>query len=112
MSKDTFIAAYIEAAAWADTPEENPGADFSPEAINRLHADAGDFYDAHTADCEAYPEGIVQAGHDLWFTTCGHGVGYWENDDPVSQRLDAAAKASPMRHQEIYAGDDGLLYLV
>lgn len=108
MSKEVFIAAYIEAAVWADTPEENAGVQLSSEAINRLHADAGDFYDAHRVDCEEYIEGVDQAGRDFWFTRRGHGCGYWENTGTTSQRLDAAAKA--VGDCELYVGDDGLLY--
>ena len=108
-----FAAAFIEAALFADTPEDYEGdglhIGLASEDAERMRDFARRFFWANVDDIYAYPEGIVQAGHDLWFTTVGHGVGYWEQSDPASRRLDEAAKAL---HNEgiLYAGDDGLLH--
>jgi hypothetical protein len=117
MTNDTnaqiFAAAFVEAAVFADTPEGYEGKDgrigLASEDAEQMREFARTFYRANEADIIAYPEGITQAGHDLWFTINGHGVGYWENSDPVSVRLDAAAKAL-RRDGGLYEGDDGLLY--
>lgn len=108
-----FAAAFIEAALWADTPEGYEGDGLriglaSGEA-ERMRAFADSFFAANAEDILAYPEGVEQAGHDLWFTTAGHGVGYWEQSDPASKRLDEAAKAV-FHGGTLYEGDDGLLY--
>lgn len=104
-----FAAAYIEAAVFADWPEEAPGAPLSEELRLALTNDAEAFYDAHSADIDAYERDTgSDAGHDLWFTANGHGVGYWEHRSPEAVRLDAAARLSPAR--DLYVGDDGQVY--
>lgn len=108
-ARDIFIAAYIEAAVWADTPDDVPEAELADETRLALERVAGRFFDAHTDAIAAYEEGLVQAGHDLWFTQVGHGVGYWENHSEAAKHLDAAAKSK--RLEGLYVGDDGLLYL-
>jgi hypothetical protein len=110
---DTFATAFVEAALWADTPEDYQGnglaIGLSSESLKAMRAFAIKFYIANCGDIQAYPKGITQAGHDLWFTLCGHGVGYWENRDDCSQRLDDAVKALS-RSEGLYEGDDGLLH--
>jgi hypothetical protein len=110
-----FAAAFVEAALFADTPEYYEGKDgrigLSSDSAEKMRDFARAFYRANEPDIAAYPEGLTQAGHDLWFTTAGHGVGYWEHTDAASTRLDAAAKA--LRHEgTLYEGDDGLLYWI
>jgi hypothetical protein len=114
MNRETyFAAAFIEAALFADTPEGYQGKDgrigLASGDKEQMREFARAFYRDNEADVAAYPEGITQAGHDLWFTINGHGVGYWENSDGASKRLDAAAKAL-RREGGLYEGDDGLLY--
>ncbi len=112
-NSDIFATAFVEAALFADTPEEYCGKDSrigleSGEA-ERMRKFAQAFYQDNKADVDAYPQGLEQAGHDLWFTINGHGVGYWEEKDAVSKRLDTAAKAFGLG-SGLYEGDDGLLY--
>jgi hypothetical protein len=104
-----FATAFVEAALWADTPEDYQGPGLSSESLKAMRAFAIRFYIANCGDVQAYPEGITQAGHDLWFTLCGHGVGYWENRDDCSQRLDDAVSAL-RRSEGLYEGDDSLLH--
>jgi len=108
-----FAAAFVEAALFADTPEGYEGKDgrigLASDSAEDMREFAQAFYHANEADIAAYPEGVTQAGHDLWFTINGHGVGYWENSDDASKRLDAAAKAL-RREGGLYEGDDGFLY--
>jgi hypothetical protein len=109
---DHFTAAYIEAAVWADCDSDHEchGLPWAEETDARFAADAAAFYAAHEADILAYEEQTgSNAGHDLWFTRCGHGVGYWEHAGlPCADRLDAAAKA--LGGLDLYAGDDGKVY--
>lgn len=106
-----FSAAFVEAALWADTPEEYDGPGLATDAKNILVDFAEQFYYNNEIDVESYPQGIEQAGHDLWFTIRGHGVGYWENDDYASQRLNFAAKNLTDKLDDIYVGDDNFLYV-
>lgn len=108
--RDTFAAAYVEAAAFAGWPEDAPGgASWAPETLATLLSDAGAFYDAHAAAIAAYPEGLTQAGHDLWYTRCGDGCGYWEHEgNAAADELDAAASA--LGTVDLYLGDDGQVW--
>ncbi len=106
---NTFINAYIEAAEFADWPEDGAGASWAPDALTRMTKAAESFYAAHASAIEDYPEGVEQAGHDLWFTRNGHGVGYWENDGPAAEELDAAARALPT--VDLYVGDNGQVHV-
>lgn len=107
-----FVEAYIEAALWADSPRDDDDqtidADLAFDTRLEMQREAGDFYDANTADILAYAQGVTQAGHDLWFTRVGHGVGYWEEKGEAAERLDKAAKA--LGSVELWIGDDGWIY--
>jgi hypothetical protein len=51
-------------------------------------------------------------GHDIWYTTQGHGVGFWEGDDRWTGawvECNAYCKAKSLG--DAYVGDDGLLYI-
>jgi len=108
----SFTRSYIEAAVWADCgpDHETEGAAWAPETDQRFDHDAGAFYDAHEGDIEAYEDETgSNAGHDLWFTRCGHGVGFWEHKgNPAADRLDIAARS--LGNLDLYLGDDALVY--
>lgn len=113
MTRNEFIAAYIEAALFADTPEDAPeGATLNAGSKLKLELRAGEFYDRNESAITMYANSGhgSNAGHDLWFTQNGHGCGYWEHDTYSSARaLDAATKeqTTPV---DIYVGDNGELY--
>ena len=56
---------------------------------------------------------LEQTAYDLWLTRNGHGAGFWDRPELYGQ--DVADKltriAEEMGPQDIYPGDDGLLYL-
>lgn len=57
------------------------------------------FYKANTADLATYP--AANAGHDLWYTRNGHGVGFWEADhctEEEGERLTESAKSLGERY--------------
>ena len=77
------------------------------------------FYRANEADIEEGDDnsefgryGISQLGHDLYMTTQGHGVGFWENDYPRSEGFDDWVTANADNRDSEYVGDDSLLYSI
>jgi len=81
---------YIIAALWADAPEgTNPrvtreAMQVARETCTKFVTLAGDLlaqlpesYFAHP-DCGGHVEAAI--GHDLYFTSAGHGVGFWDRD--------------------------------
>ena len=106
---ETFASAFIEAALFT-LSEDETGDTLHPDTDSAMRAFAGDFYTRHQVAVEGYGEGVTQAGHDLWFTIQGHGVGYWEQaGEPHADTLDAAATCY-RGAEELYTGDDGLLH--
>jgi hypothetical protein len=108
---------YIFAALWADAPEGT-----RPRATKKARAVALEVcekfagsivelwpdilkcpaYWAHP-DCAGHPEGAV--GHDLWLTSAGHGVGFFDRDtlpDELLEKLTDLAGRAP--EAEFYRG--------
>lgn len=100
MTKDKFVRCYLTAVLFGEhCSNEDDGEylddvytfdDFSPEALERA-----------TADCEAFlqaaeksgflllqNEYAEQAAHDFYFTSRGHGTGFWDKPE-VYGRQDA-----------------------
>ncbi len=120
---DAFTLAYIEAALWSstcddDTPMDSRYSidDLAPETLDRIIADCAAFQAANS-DSFVYLGSVgrypvdAHAGHDFWLTRNGHGAGFWDGDwsEPSATQLtDAAHKCGEVY---LYAGDDGRLYL-
>jgi hypothetical protein len=89
---NVLIAAYIEAALWSSELDANYSADdISGETLVAMAADCFTFLAAphvlaaiSAADSrhafQAHGGAWSEAGHDLWFTRNGHGVGFWESE--------------------------------
>lgn len=109
---DTFTSAYIGAALWSSTDDNDRPLDsgeyeLAPEAIERIVADCRKFQSEN--DCSE--NGNSQAGHDFWLTRNGHGCGFWDGDWPeTGEILDKAAKA--YGNCDLYVGDDGRIYIL
>lgn len=86
---------FIIAALWAECPEgTNPRATKQAsaqaltictqfaESAGSLLDDAANRpgYGSHP-DCGTLHHGYAAAGHDLWLTSQGHGVGFWDRDE-------------------------------
>lgn len=89
---ETMAKHYLIAALWADCPEGT-----HPRATKQAQAQARETcakfiglianlipeildcpaYWAHP-DCDGKPEAAI--GHDLYLTSAGHGVGFWDRD--------------------------------
>ena len=101
----TMADAYVTCALFTEQselgiPERSGEFDSSPH-IGRVTKDSKAmaldlctvFYHANAADLADYPADC--AGHDLWYTRNGHGVGFWEADHCTKEegeRLTNSAK--------------------
>lgn len=113
---------YIIAAIWADCPEgTHPRAtrqaqDHALQVCTAFAIAAGpaleeaatrDGYGAHP-DCGNTHPAYAAAGHDLWLTSQGHGVGFWDRDPleagGLGDRLSAVAKQFSGTYAEFYCG--------
>lgn len=100
---NNFLDAFIEAALWSSTYEHedcqaciegqcNPSCDdgeyeLSENSLVKLMMMAIPFYEKNSdlieeaGNCLTDINADEQAGHDLWLTSQGHGVGFWETSD-------------------------------
>jgi hypothetical protein len=124
MSKQSFIASYIETALWSSTygddnesfPMDDGKHELATETRATMEREAGEFYDAHSDKFQydnitRNSEDVdASAGHDFWLTRCGHGAGFWDGDwvEPVATQLTNASKEAGER--DLYVGDDGMIY--
>ena len=126
---DAFTRAYIATALWSSLDDNcNPmdasysRSDIAPETLAKIVADCAKFQAENDETIRAAIEtGEVQrgsdfdeygrAGHDFWLTRNGHGAGFWDGDwpEPYADKLTKAAKA--FGTCDLYAGDDGKLYV-
>jgi len=127
-----MVRGYLSAMVWTTTDDDGntcddmePSTDARAEALAIVTA----FYDANHNDLGAYidlriaevgstynPHTARQleaygfAGHDLWLTSQGHGVGFWDRGHGrVGERLTKAAKV--FQGCSAYTTDDGYVDL-
>jgi hypothetical protein len=113
---DPFTQAYLEAALWATTGDDDESLDglytvddIADESLIE-HAEAcRQFQEANAADLDG--RNLILAGQDFWLTRNGHGAGYWGGDYPdgAGQRLTDAAHA--WGYSDACVGDDGHIHL-
>lgn len=121
---DEFTQGYIEAMFFTNASSPDDGdlatatvADLAAETWGTIEKECAAFQSQNaTLLAEAYtrddysPE---QAGRDFWFTRNGHGVGFWDRPQldagNLGDRLSAACRG---REVDVYAGDDGRVYLL
>ncbi len=128
---DDFIAGYEAAMLHADLSEEDaerileagddPASILAPSTREDIRGTCAAFLAAQHATIRVcagtHTEGSSDdtvwnhAGRDLWYTSRGHGAGFWDGDwpDPEAAQLTWAAKRCGS--SDLYLGDDGLLYL-
>lgn len=112
---DEFLQAYLEAALWSSTDENELPLDdrfgiedFSEEALKQATEDAIDFLKANEKDLEAAGSSWGYHGHDFWLSRNGHGAGFFDRDyGAAGDRLQEAAKVYGSLH--IIEGGDGKL---
>jgi len=119
MNPQTIADHYILAAIWADSPEgSRPRATQSARAAALRYVTAFTHrYPGLTAaamSAEGYgshpdagsPEGAF--GHDLWLTTQGHGVGFWDRPEldavDLGDNLSEACRQFGAQSYDFYRG--------
>jgi hypothetical protein len=113
---DKMLRAYVECALWSSTDDDERPLDerydvrdIAPETLASMVTDVQAFY---IANDDAIDGNHEQAGHDLWLTRNGHGVGFWARPDVYgdenARKLTDAAHA--MGERNLYVGDDGRIY--
>ncbi len=106
---ETVLQHYIGCALWADTPEETPDAEASPEFEAQAREDVESFIallDKEGVDSSDWTD--EQFGHDFWLTRRHHGTGFW---DRGFTNGDVLTKWSQTFSSDgLYVCDDGLLY--
>lgn len=105
--QEEFLSAYIEAIYFTetgDTGQPSALAELTPYFKAVAWSECRNFWRAYGAlICEAQvtPD---QAGHDLWLTRNGHGVGFWDRPEiygeDLAQELTRAAQAVGSRDAE------------
>ena len=127
---EEFFRAYLATALWSsiETSEDGeeifldrlPEEAMPEETKTRLREVAKAFYtkaldliflawDTVTCGPDFGPMG--RAGHDLWLTQNGHGVGYWDGDWPEPQATELTKLAKEVGEINMYLGDDKKIYL-
>lgn len=112
-----YLTAALFTADEADIPPTSGEFDPSPH-WGRLAQSTKDkaaevcraFYADNAADLTTYA--ADDAGHDLWFARCRHGVGFWEADHCTvdeGERLTAAAHR--LGEASLIVGDDGMFHI-
>lgn len=116
----TFTAGYVMAMEFANE-EIFPYYEHSPELDEKIKQDCAKFLDAaHLVlrKCDNYKlfrYVFNQAGHDFYFTRCGHGVGFWEsewnlpNGSPIFSNY-FTKLSKQFGNIDVYVGDDNLIY--
>ncbi len=123
---DKIVKGYIDAMLWSSGGETHPqpGEESDNlegfETSSQLKGEAWhiclNFYDDNEQDCLLFVERYRSdwdlwecLGHDLWLTSAGHGVGFW--DRGLGELGDRLTKACGQYKKDAYLGDDCFVYL-
>lgn len=110
-----FLDAYIKAALWSSTDENDEPLDdsygipdISGELMDKMIDDCLKFLDAANLDQSLY----AQAGHDFWLNRNGHGAGFWDRPEIYGEERakELSTLAETFGVVDLYVGDDGRIY--
>jgi len=100
VGSDDFLDAYITAALWSSTDDDDQpldanydDRDLTAAALKKMRADTAKFQ-KDNAELLDKAGDASQNGHDFWLTRNGHGAGFWDRgyDKAVGDALTKAAK--------------------
>ena len=107
-----YYADYFEAMFWADVDGSDniegtyDFSDINRECLLKQIKDLDAFFSEADEILEKTDYTHMQTCHDFYFTRCGHGVGFWENDhceEKEGQQLTELAK----KFGEVYISENG-----
>ena len=106
-----MVAAYLEAAVWADKPDDEDWSDanWSTQAIDLAYFDCCAFL--HLARSHINDWTMEQLGHDFYLTRNGHGAGFWDRDFGTKESRDTMTDLSKIFGEACPYEVDGFLYL-
>ena len=85
---DEFTKAYIEAALWSSTDDNDDPldsnyslSDIAPETLEKIKTDCKNFQDANGQLLIDGGWSMEQAGHDFWLSRNGHGADFFDRTD-------------------------------
>ncbi len=115
MNKQTILDHYITAILWSSVDDDGEPLDdnytredFAPESIDKVQSDIDQFINEAGSLLDGISDDMI--GHNLWFTRCGHGAGFWDRGlGGVGDQLTALCVSMP--NIDPYIGDDGKVYL-
>ncbi len=118
-SFDSFTQGYVEAMFFTEIPT---GEDWNvnmlaPSAIERIRADCASFQEKAgntiwmSLQFPSYCESQEHAGRDFWYTSQGHGCGFWDGDWPEPEATQMTRWAHLFAERHVYKGDDNLIYV-
>ena len=112
----SFNLAYIESLFWSEmdsdgTPFDDvkyADAELAPQALAKIEADC-DAFVLRLENLLIEPNETI--AHDFVLTRNRHGAGFWDGDyeEPLATQL--TNLAHEFGEQNLYQGDDGLLYV-
>jgi hypothetical protein len=120
---DAFTAAFIEAALWSTTGDDDEpldnnysASDIDPATLAAMERECADFQEKYGDLIEDDDSPAIDkwgrdemAGHEFWLTMNGHGAGFGDGNFPKhDDELYEAAKT--YRGFDLYVGDDGVIY--
>jgi hypothetical protein len=126
-SLDEFTQGYIEAMFFTDCNTDNEEladasfAELAPDALERIKQTCERFQTKHAALLEqAYGQrgkyedsayDATKAGRDYWYTSNGHGTGFWDRGlEAIGDALTEATKY-PYANVDLYRGYDELIHI-
>ena len=122
MTKDQFLRCYLTAVLFGEhCSDEDDGEyldavytidDFSPEALERATADCSAFLQAaeNAGIPLLYANYAEQAAYDFYFTSQGHGVGFWDRPEYGKQEAEILTKIAKNFRCPDYYDADGEIY--
>ena len=106
-----MVAAYLEAAIWADKPEDEDWdtTEWEPDSEATAWFECCAFL--KLAKWHINDWTMEQLGHDFWLTRNGHGTGFWDRDFGTEESRDALTMLSKVFGECSPYQYKGLLYL-
>jgi hypothetical protein len=108
-----FLAAYLEAAVWADSPDEEnwENSAWAKDALTRARVDCILFYRLAFEIIEGLDICDSSHGHNFWLTRQGHGAGFWDGDYPEPAATQLTEISKKFGETYLYLGDEGEIHL-